>query len=143
MGINTTTSALLYKSGAPGLVDRVFAVHAGSRGFDSHRRRMSERLFRSNRPGYLHPVYSELENSGIRVAVGDCSVTERRRWRSPYQTTYICTQTHYKHDKDGRSAPGEPLGEPHYANWTPQKYSLLYKHAFMATWLEWWTVVPS
>ena len=29
---------------------------------------------------------SELENSGIRVAVGDCSVTERRRWRPPYQT---------------------------------------------------------
>ena len=31
-------------------------------------------------------MYSELENSGIRVAVGDCSVTERRRWRPPYQT---------------------------------------------------------
>ena len=29
---------------------------------------------------------SELENSGIRVAVGHCSVTERRRWRPPYQT---------------------------------------------------------
>ena len=29
---------------------------------------------------------SELENSGIRVAVGDCSVTERRWWRPPYQT---------------------------------------------------------
>ena len=28
---------------------------------------MSERFFRSNRPGYLHPVSSELENSGIRV----------------------------------------------------------------------------
>ena len=28
----------------------------------------------------------ELENSGIRVAVGDCSVTERRRLRPPYQT---------------------------------------------------------
>ena len=32
------------------------------------------------------PVCSEVENSGIRVAVGDCSVTERRRWRPPYQT---------------------------------------------------------
>ena len=39
---------------------------------------MSERFFRSNRPGYPHPVSSELENSGIRVAVGDCSVTESR-----------------------------------------------------------------
>ena len=32
-------------SGAPGLVDRVFDVHAGSRGFDSHGRHMSERFF--------------------------------------------------------------------------------------------------
>ena len=30
---------------APGLVDRVFAVHTGSRGFDSHRREMSDRFF--------------------------------------------------------------------------------------------------
>ena len=73
-------------SGEPGLVDRVLALHAGSRGFDSHRGHMSERFFRSNRPGYPHPVSSELEISGIRVAVGDCSVTERRRWRPPYQT---------------------------------------------------------
>ena len=29
---------------------------------------------------------TELENSGIRVAGGDCSVTERWRWRPPYQT---------------------------------------------------------
>ena len=29
---------------------------------------------------------SELEISGIRVEVSDCSVTERRRWRPPYQT---------------------------------------------------------
>ena len=58
-------------------MDRVLALHAGSRGFDSHRGHMSERFFRFNRPGYPHPVSSELENSGIRVAVGDCSVTER------------------------------------------------------------------
>ena len=48
-------------SGDPGLVDRVLALHAGSRGFDSHRGHMSERFFRSNRPGYPHPVSSELE----------------------------------------------------------------------------------
>ena len=47
---------------------------------------MSERFFRSNRPGYPHPVSSELKNSGIRVAVGERSLTERRRWRPPYQT---------------------------------------------------------
>ena len=29
----------------------------------------------------LHPVSSDLEKSGIRVAVGDWSVTEPRRWR--------------------------------------------------------------
>ena len=81
-GIN----GVIQKSGAPGLVDRVLALHAGSRGFNSHRGHMSERFFRSNRPGYPHPMSYELENSGIRVAVGDCSVTERRRWRPPYQT---------------------------------------------------------
>ena len=80
------TCPLYYTSGEPGLVDRVLALHAGSRGFDSHRGHMSERFFRSNRPGYPHPVSSELEISGIRVAVGDSSVTERRRWRPPYQT---------------------------------------------------------
>ena len=91
----------------PGLVDRVLALHAGSRGFDSHRGHMSERFFRSNRPGYPHPVSSELEISGIRVAVGDCSVTERRRWRPPYQTgKTACARKHYKHNEDGRTAPG-------------------------------------
>ena len=69
---------------------------------------MSERFFRSNRPGYPHPVSSEVENSGIRVAVGDCSVTERRRWRPPYQTgkTVHVHAKHYTLNKDGRSAPG-------------------------------------
>ena len=50
---------------------------------------------------------SELENSGIRVAVGDCSVTERRRWRPPYQigkTVHVHAK-HYKHNEDGRTAP--------------------------------------
>ena len=76
-----------------GLVDRVLALHAGSRGFDSHRGHISEQFFRSNRPGYLHPVSSELENSGIRVAAGDCSVTERPGWRPPYQTGKLCMCT--------------------------------------------------
>ena len=88
-------------------MDRVLALHAGSLGFDSHWGHMSEQFFRSNRPGYLHPVSSELENSGIRVAVGDCSVTECRRWRLPYQTS-ITVHVHakdYKHN-DGCTAPG-------------------------------------
>ena len=95
------------QSGEPGLVDRVLALHAGSRGFDSHRGHMFERFFRSNRPGYPQPVSSELKNSGIRVAVGDCSVTERRRWRPPYQTgkTVHVHAKHYKYNEDGRTAP--------------------------------------
>ena len=76
--IYSSISEQLDPSGEPGLVDRVLALHAGSRGFDSHWGHMSERFFRTSRPGYPHPVSSELENSGIRVVVGDCSVTERR-----------------------------------------------------------------
>ena len=87
-------------------MDRVLALHAGSRGFDSHRGHIFERFFRSNSPGYPHPVSSELENSGIRVAVGDCSVTERRRWRPPYQTGETVHAKHYKHNEDARTAPG-------------------------------------
>ena len=88
------------KSGEPGLVH---ALHAGSRGFDSHWGHMSEQFFQSNRPGYPHPVSSELENSGIRVAVGDCSVTEHRGWHLPYQTgkTVRVHAKHYKHNEDG------------------------------------------
>ena len=68
---------------------------------------MSKQFFRSNRPGYLHPVCSELESSGIRVAVGDCSVTGHRRWCLPYQTGKLnmCRQIHNKHDEDGSTAP--------------------------------------
>ena len=42
------------------------------------------------------------------MAVGDCSVTERRRWRPPYQTgkTAHVHAKHYKHNEDGRTAPG-------------------------------------
>ena len=89
-------------------MDRVLALHAESRGFDSHRGHMFERFFRSNRPGYPNPVSSELEISGIRVAVCGCSVTERRRWRPPYQAgkTVHVHAKHYKHNEDGRTAPG-------------------------------------
>ena len=88
-------------------MDRVLALHAGSRGFDSHRGHMSEQFFRSNRPGYPHPVRSELEISGIRVAVGDCSVTERRRWRPPYHGAG-CVRQWFR--------TAEPLGERRYEN---------------------------
>ena len=89
---------------------------------------MSERFFRSNRPGYPHPVSSELEKSGIRVAVGDCSVTERRRWRPPYQNRQNCTLARKTlHPRRGRMhgagcvrqwfRTAEPLGERRYENW--------------------------
>ena len=64
------------KSKEPGLVDMVLALHAGSRKFDSHQGIC--RFFQSNRPGYPHPVSSELENSGIRVAVGKASALSNR-----------------------------------------------------------------
>ena len=55
-----------------------------------------------------HPVSSMLENSGIRVAVGDCSVIEHLRWRPPYKTgkpVHVHAKN-YKHNEDGRTAPG-------------------------------------
>ena len=103
--ITSIRTAQKSDSGELGLVDRVLPLHARSRGFDSHRGHMSERFFRSKRTGYPHPVTSEPENSGIRVAVGDCSVTERRRWRPTYQTAKT-VHVHAKHNEDGRTAPG-------------------------------------
>ena len=87
-------------------MDRVLVSHAGSQGFDSHWGHKSKRFFQSNRPGHLHTVSSELENSGIRVAVGECSVTECLQWRPPYQTskTVHMHAKHYKHNKDRRTA---------------------------------------
>ena len=93
---------------------------------------MSERFFRSNRPGYPHPVSFELEN-GIRVAVGDCSVTERRRWRPPYPQN--CTRVRKTLQTQRRRTHGagcvqqwfrtaEPLGERRYENWNT------YTHTF-------------
>ena len=67
---------------------------------------------------------SELESSGIRVVVGDCSVTERRQWLPPYQTDKT-VHVHAKHYKQTRTEgcvrkwfhTAEPLGERRYENW--------------------------
>ena len=114
-------------------MDRVVASHAGSRGFDSHRGHMSERFFWINNPGYPHPVSSELENRSIRVAVGDCSVTERRQWRPPYQTgktacarKTLQTQWGWTHGaKCVRQwfRTAEPLGERRYENWNTHTHT--------------------
>ena len=90
---------LIVNRGVPGLVDRVFAVHAGSRRFDSHRRQMSERFFRFKRPRYPHPVCSELEivvsewPSVIAVSLNIGG------GRPPCQPAKL-------YDEDGRTAPG-------------------------------------
>ena len=72
------------------------------------------------------PVSSELEISGIRVAVGDCSVTKRRRWRPPYQTGKT-VHVHALQTQLGRThgagcvrqwfRTAEPSGERRYENW--------------------------
>ena len=67
------------------------------------------------------------EYSGIRVAVGDCSVTECRRWRPPYQNWQICTCARRTlQTQRGRTngagrvrqwfRTAEPLGERRYEN---------------------------
>ena len=126
----------------------MFTVHAGCRGFDSHRWHMSEWFFRSSRPGYPHPVCSELENSGIRVAVGDCRVAERRRWRPPYQTSKTVhvhantLQTWQGQTHGAGCAPpwfgtAEPLGERHYENGITHIFEL--RTDFGAGCLQLWT----
>ena len=73
-------------------------------------------------------MYSEQENSGIRVAVGDCSVTERWRWRPPYQTgKTVHMHANTLQTRRGRTHgagcvrpwfhTAEPLGERRYENW--------------------------
>ena len=92
---------------------------------------MSERFFRSNRPGYPHPVSSELENSGIRVAVGDCSVTERRRWRLPYQTgkTVHVHAKHYNTTRtDARRRVCAEMVPYRWATWGTSLRELEYTH---------------
>ena len=56
---------------------------------------------------------------------------------------YMFMQTHYKHDEDGRTAPGvvgqlrtaEPLGERRYENWITHNdvYSYSSPHAMNVT----------
>ena len=76
-------------------MDRVLALHAESRGFDSHRGHMSEdfsdpidQAVRDTSSNDTSSTATILENSGIRVTVGDCSVTERRP-KNRAQTFFI------------------------------------------------------
>ena len=50
---------------------------------------------------------SELENSGLKLAVGDYKFTESQRWRPPYQTgKTVHVHAKHKQNEDGRTAPG-------------------------------------
>ena len=91
--------------GEPGLVERVLALHAGSRGFDSHRGHMSKRFFRSNRPGYPHPVSWKIVSELRSVIAVSLNVGGGVRRLSNRQNC-TCASKHYKHNEDGRTAPG-------------------------------------
>ena len=112
----------LIEGSPPGLKDRVLALHAGSRGFNSHRGHMSKLFFGSNRPGYWHPESSELENSGIRVAsviAVSLIVGGAIRLIKPAKL-YMCTQNTTNTTRtDARQwfHITEPLGERCYENW--------------------------
>ena len=127
MTINTCIFINALVSGAPGLVDRVFAIHAGSREFNSQGQHMSALFYRSTRPGYPHPVCSELEKSGIRLGVGDRGVTECQRWYPPYQTgktvhdiVYAKHNTHCGNVPDMVSYPGT-VASLNKHNWNKQQ----------------------
>ena len=108
---------------------------------------MFEQFLRSNRPGYPHPVSSELENSGIRVAVGDFSGTERRRWRPPYQTgKTVHVQEKTLQRQRGRTHGAgcvrqwfrttEPLGERRYENWNTHTHTIMSRFFCFALWTK-------
>ena len=84
-------------NGEPGLVDRVLALHVGSRGFDSHRGHISE--------DFSDPIDQDIRTQW---ALSWKIVTECRRWCPPYQTgkTVHVLAKRYKHNEDGRTAPG-------------------------------------
>ena len=109
-------------------VDRVFAIHTGSRGFDSHRQHMSERFFRSNRLGYLHPVCSELDImvSEWRLVIAvSLNVVGGVRLIKTGKTVHVHANTlqarRGRTHGAGCSRPwfrtAEPLGERRYENW--------------------------
>ena len=106
----------------------MLALHAGSRGFDSHRGHMSERFFRSNRPGYPHPVSSELEKKVVSewrsVIAVSLNVGGGVRLIKPAK---LCFARKTLQTQRGRThgagcvrqwfRTAEPLGERRYENW--------------------------
>ena len=92
--------------GVHGLVERVLVIHAGNRGFDSQR-------------GTCPNDFSDPVDQDIRT---QCALSWKiviSEWRSVIAGSlngsdgvcfikpaklYMCTQTHYKHDEEGRTA---------------------------------------
>ena len=119
-------------------MDRVLALHAGSRGFDSHRGHISERFFRSNRPGYPHPVSSELENSCIRVDAVSLNVGGGARLTNRQNCT--CARKTLQ-TKRGRThgagcvrqwfRTAEPVGERRYENWNTHTHTHTHTHTLV------------
>ena len=90
--------------GAPGLRDRVFPIHAGSRGFNSH-------------GGTCPNDFSDPTDQDIHTQcalswktvvsewrLGDCSVTERGQWLPTYQTS----KTVHVHANTLQTRRGQP-----------------------------------
>ena len=115
-------------SGEPGLVDRVLALHAGSRGFDSHRGHMSEQFFRSNKPGYPYPVSSD--QSGGRwlqchwTSAVASAFSNRQNCTCAHKTLQIQRgQTHGAGCVRQWFRTAEPLGERRYENWNTHTHT--------------------
>ena len=103
------TVMFLRWSGAPGLMDRVFAVYAGSRGGSTPTCSTCPNDFSNPTDQDIHTqcalswkiVVSELRS----VIAVSLIVGGGVRLIKPAKI-YMCTQTHYKHDEDGRTASG-------------------------------------
>ena len=120
-------------SGEPGLVDWVLALHAGSRGVESHRGHMSERFFRSNRPGYPPPLSSELEivlSEWRSVIAVSLNVGGGVRLIKPPNCT--CARKTLQTQRGRTHGAGcvrqwfctaEPLGERRYENWNTHTHT--------------------
>ena len=62
----------------------------------------------TNGPRYLHPVCSELEKvvSGWQSVIAVSLNVDDGVRLIKLAKLYMCMQTHYKHDEEGRTAPG-------------------------------------
>ena len=92
-------------SRAPGLVDRVFANHAGRRGFNSHWRHMSRTNFPIKSTRISAPSVLWAEKGGIRLAVDDCAQCHwlsavALAWSKRQNCTCACKT------QDSRTVPG-------------------------------------